>query len=207
MPGQATKEMIQLVAKRLKEVPGPQGSAEYEPYMAALIDQCDALAMFAQDGGLMWAWSQDKMNSWYWHVDVDPATPEDIMYSNISYDYVQADDTRVNIPNENRIVADFMAEKRDVLFFNGNKFHTTKKEKSTDDNVTYVVMGNQDGRGLHCAISPGQDCMVVAAANPKAMPSEYYITGKTTRQPGKITINAHILGGEFRQFAPGALGV
>eukprot|EP01053_Blabericola_migrator_P010843 Blabericola_migrator_1__10842@NODE_623_length_7209_cov_181_617194_g454_i0_p3_GENE_NODE_623_length_7209_cov_181_617194_g454_i0NODE_623_length_7209_cov_181_617194_g454_i0_p3_ORF_typecomplete_len203_score39_92_NODE_623_length_7209_cov_181_617194_g454_i013611969 len=200
---QPSAEMVALVQQRLKELPGPQGNPENADYMAGLVDGCDALAMFAADGSLMWAWSQDRMNGWYWHVDVQQ---DDNMYSGLAYDYTQGDGSKVHIENETALVAKLMAGDGTSLFFNGSKFHLTQKDTS-DDNITWVVMGSAGGRGLHCAITPDKDCMVVAAASQKALPTEQIMGVKSSRPAGSITVDSRSLAGQFRAFAPGALGI
>lgn len=199
-PSEAMKALIQ---KRLKELPGPQGNPENGDYMAGLVDKCDALAMFASDGSVMWAWSQDQMNGWYWHCDLKQ---DDNMYSSNSYDYIQGDGSKVHVEDETSIVAKFMADQSSSLFFNGSKFHLTQKDKS-EDNVTWAVMGGAGGRGLHCAITPDKDCMVIAAASTKALPTEQIMGVESGRPKGSITTDARSLAGQFRAFAPGALGI
>lgn len=84
--------MRTLIEKRIKQLPGPQGSADNGAYMRNLVNKCDAVAMFNGDGSLMWAWSQDEMNAWYWHVDIE--NEADYMYSKEAYDFVQKDNVR-----------------------------------------------------------------------------------------------------------------
>lgn len=80
-------------------------------------------------------------------------------------------------------------------------------QDSTEDGIIWAVMGGQLGRGLHCAITPARDCMVVAAASNKAWPTEHFIEVSSSRKNGAIDTDARVLAGAFRQFAPGALGV
>lgn len=88
--------MKKLCEKRLGQLPGPQGNPDNEAYMAGLVDRCDALAMFDADGSLMWAWSQDTMNAWYWHVDIEPQDdPAANLSSTTSYQYTQGDGVSV----------------------------------------------------------------------------------------------------------------
>eukprot|EP01056_Protomagalhaensia_sp_Gyna25_P003026 Protomagalhaensia_sp_Gyna_25__3025@NODE_2790_length_887_cov_606_213443_g2328_i0_p1_GENE_NODE_2790_length_887_cov_606_213443_g2328_i0NODE_2790_length_887_cov_606_213443_g2328_i0_p1_ORF_typecomplete_len202_score36_17Profilin/PF00235_19/0_019_NODE_2790_length_887_cov_606_213443_g2328_i0165770 len=199
---QPSAAMKSLIKERLTQLPGPQGNPENEAYMAGLVDGCDALAMFASDGSVMWAWSQDKMNGWYWHCDLKQ---DDNMYASHSYDYVQGDGSKVHIEDETSIVAKFMAGTGTSLFFNGSKFHLTQKD--TEDNITWAVMGSAGGRGLHCAITPDKDCMVVGAASQKALPTEQIMGVESSRPTGSIIIDARALAGQFRAFAPGALGI
>eukprot|EP01053_Blabericola_migrator_P004853 Blabericola_migrator_1__4852@NODE_2542_length_2627_cov_219_626563_g454_i2_p2_GENE_NODE_2542_length_2627_cov_219_626563_g454_i2NODE_2542_length_2627_cov_219_626563_g454_i2_p2_ORF_typecomplete_len173_score39_93HTH_43/PF09904_9/5_3HTH_43/PF09904_9/4_7HTH_43/PF09904_9/24MgtE_N/PF03448_17/0_64_NODE_2542_length_2627_cov_219_626563_g454_i27491267 len=112
----------------------------------------------------------------------------------------------MEIENETALVAKLMAGDGTSLFFNGSKFHLTQKDTS-DDNITWVVMGSAGGRGLHCAITPDKDCMVVAAASQKALPTEQIMGVKSSRPAGSITVDSRSLAGQFRAFAPGALGI
>lgn len=223
---QAPQAMKELMMKHVGVVGsganGPMGGEANGAYMVNLMKRCDAVAMFDADGSMMFAWSQDGMNGWYWHSDLEEG---ENMYSKQAYDYTQGDGSKVHIDSETANVKAFMQNITaphattstgtcvmdlttgvNNLFFNGVKFHLTQRDVA-EDGITYVVMGGPAGRGLHCAISPNRDCMVVAASSTSALPAEKLMDLDSTRPNGSIDIDARSLAAIFRQEAPGALGV
>ncbi|EZG55068.1 hypothetical protein GNI_118690 [Gregarina niphandrodes] len=224
---QGSESMRSLMEERVRNgANGPQGDPEMEAYMAGLVGKCDALAMYDSEGTLLWAWSQDGMHGWYWHVDVTA----DNLRSSTSYDYQQSDGVSIRpapsstnsgrraesdrsylqsalpVTSEADYIAEFMSGAGRTLFFNGCKFVQARKDISEEE-VTFAIFSGAGGRGLHCAVSPDNAYMVVAAASTTGAPSEEYFDLDLKRAKGSIKISPTQLGGTFRAFAPGALGV
>lgn len=199
---QAPDSVKTLLQKHINSIPGPKGDLTNEPYVYPMLNRCDAIAMFYYDGSLLYAWSQDNLNLFYWHADFDETTQK----SQTSYEYVQSDGTALSVESESKVVENFIAKNVNYLFFNGCKFHLTKRDV-WDDGIVYTVLGGSDGRGLLTAISPDGYYMVVVAASTYAYPTEHFLGIDSGRPQGLTKRELRELHAEFSVFAPLALGI